>query len=924
MAEYQAACDYLAGPVETFWEWRDAGESIAWWNGQTITFRSELLAVLERQAPRGLPPLSAVLLLLGATRRSWNVHDRPLLGQWLTWNGAVVSLRQLIEELLTTGRPELRARYQLIHKVLEQLDQVSRLPPSLRTTAGRAELVAMALEHCTIRTTPALAEAVVQVLRAGLPEVLVAPRDLSKTWPQYGFHGLLRDFTMLRVGLEDFMPALLEMRLRTGVEQIPEPAELALPTAERIRDLLTRLEDDEELHGVARLANNLMAAMSIPRSVSDHDELPLGGVSDISNRGTLDRLLLSELAQDDLTLAVRIAMNEALYLRRERPPRHPPRQRVVLLEAGLRSWGVPRLFATAVALALAATTDRQTELLALRACGEHLIPVDLTRREGILAHLEELTPEVHPGPALPHLQQHLRQMPLPSELIVVTTDDVLADRAFTQALASSELLPVHLGSVSRNGEFHLSVRTRQGTKLLRSARLDLDAIMNAPRRRLLEPIPSGDLPAILSVVPFPLLVPHQIDTRQLWWVYELGLVTATSDRRLTVWTEHGKGPRQLSDRLPSGMIHWCAPEMTHRHRLCLVLGPQQATTLMRVLVDIRTGDIEERPLPLRRPLRAVWAQRGALFVLTSAREVQLFDLLSGEPTASRGLPNTLTWSGTRFFRESTTNEWFTLHHDGQKVEILPVATGNAQLLALFDSVHKEGVVGITHTGDLYFTATNSYKPLFSSRVEVLGVDAISHRGDRVALRVRWRGQEHRQRFVADIENGTLRYWYTDPLAEVERLSEVVQLRTLRVHFTGIAAGRNSTLILISRKGRKLRLRLQGDGTILLEQAGDASHQDPLPFRALSSPLPRGYSLSVATWSEGSRAFLDSRGLLHLKSANRQIPELTLVLNDSSAISGWCADGRLWGATYFTGCPVDKRTTLSVGTHVLQAFVEHLP
>ena len=39
--------------------------------------------------------------------------------------------------------------------------------------------------------------------------------------------------------------------------------------------------------------------------------------SDISNRGPLDRLLLSESAHDDLTLAVRIALNEALYLRRE-------------------------------------------------------------------------------------------------------------------------------------------------------------------------------------------------------------------------------------------------------------------------------------------------------------------------------------------------------------------------------------------------------------------------------------------------------------------------------------------------------------------------------------------------------------------------------------------------------------------------------
>jgi hypothetical protein len=104
------------------------------------------------------------------------------------------------------------------------------------------------------------------------------------------------------------------------------------------------LKDDVELGGLARLALNLMAAVHLPRPVADREELPLGGVSDITNRGALDRLLVSELANDDLTLAVRIAVNEALYLRREMPPRNPPRQRFVLLDAGIRMWGVPRVF----------------------------------------------------------------------------------------------------------------------------------------------------------------------------------------------------------------------------------------------------------------------------------------------------------------------------------------------------------------------------------------------------------------------------------------------------------------------------------------------------------------------------------------------------------------------------------------------------
>ena len=73
----------------------------------------------------------------------------------------------------------------------------------------------------------------------------------------------------------------------------------------------------------------------------------------------------------------------------------------MLIDAGIRLWGVPRVFATAVALSLAATTDRNIRVDAFRACGRSVEPVTLTRREGLIAHLEALEPDAHPGDALP-------------------------------------------------------------------------------------------------------------------------------------------------------------------------------------------------------------------------------------------------------------------------------------------------------------------------------------------------------------------------------------------------------------------------------------------------------------------------------------------------------------------------------------------
>ena len=253
---------------------------------------------------------------------------------------------------------------------------------------------------------------------------------------------------------------MLEWRRETGLNQPVEAAELDLAPAERTRRLIAGLQDDEELGGVARVARCLMAAVHLPRSLSDQEELPVGGVTDISNRGPLDRLLLSELAHDSLTLAVRIALREALYLRREAPPRNPPRHRAVLLDAGLRMWGVPRVFATGVALALAATASRQILVDVFRAAGRRAVPVELATRAGLLQHLAALEPDVQPGEALAAFLSAASQEDAPKEAIVVTGQDVADDPAFQRALAAMEVPSLYLATVNREGLFRLVLRVR--------------------------------------------------------------------------------------------------------------------------------------------------------------------------------------------------------------------------------------------------------------------------------------------------------------------------------------------------------------------------------------------------------------------------------------------------------------------------------
>src|SRR5207248_2941944 len=127
--------------------------------------------------------------------------------------------------------------------------------------------------------------------------------------------GARSEWVALHKELKGITPESLTLRLRTGLDELPQAPELPPISSERVRALLAELRTDSEHAGLARLARDFMAALQLPRRLSEPDEMPIGGFADLANRGSLDRLLLSELAHDDLTFAVRIALNEALYLR---------------------------------------------------------------------------------------------------------------------------------------------------------------------------------------------------------------------------------------------------------------------------------------------------------------------------------------------------------------------------------------------------------------------------------------------------------------------------------------------------------------------------------------------------------------------------------------------------------------------------------
>jgi hypothetical protein len=124
--------------------------------------------------------------------------------------------------------------------------------------------------------------------------------------------------------------------------------------------------------------------------------------------------------------------------------------------------------------------------------------------------------------------------------------------------------------------------------------------------------------------------------------------------------------------------------------------------------------------------------------------------------------------------------------------------------------------------------------------------------------------------------------------------------------------------------RPLRTRLQeiaisGDGWLGVRGAGKewlyfqlsmpGVFLDPSPgrvpppgeirtFTHVRLPTQPGFSLREARWPDGRCAWLDDRGLLHLRYANRALPEMTIVLG-LGPLTAWCF-GFQYGDRFYVG------------------------
>ena len=909
-----AARDYFRQPEPRFWMWGD--DAISWTDGATIAFHRELAQIMRRLAFDGLPRFTPLVILLAACRDSYR--------------------RERVAHALSREKALLTGNVWHGHTSddwLAALDRVAMLPQELRSSI---EAKAVLVETVFAGNRFFFGEpawSAIELLNSrnavellGADNVSARATDDTQMWTKEELLGASADLrphvttalVAMHRGLMSIDADALRLRLRTGLDQLVEPAEIELPADESLRAFISRLRHDPELAGFGRLAHDLMAAVQVPRGVSEPEELPLGGVSDIANRGPLDRLLISELAHDDLTLAVRVAVSEALYLRREAPPRTPVRQRFLLIDCGIRLWGVPRVFAAAVGLALAATADRNTEVAAWRATAHDIEPVELGTREGLIGLLEQLEAAPQPGAALPRFCETVDRSSTAADTILITQEDVLTDADFRRAVADLGDRQFYMAMVNRSGRFRLLLHCGRGTKTIREAQFDLDRLLSPaarPTAPLIQQDAGSDLPTILSVEPFPLLLPHPVTNGRIVYHTTHGAVTLTHDGRLMHWRRAGLAAAQITGPIPPGRLHHLSIDDDGVVRVVVGSPGDVYAILIKVCLTSRSVEIAVVDARFDAPLRVALFQ-GCLFFMSN----HFAWVVSDEGRASPPVKTTGHYFNGRFFKSR--KDWYALSRDGHgpRFTRLPIhrSIDSSSIAMMFDRTGVEGPWVITTAGRIVSTV-DGRELLAGWRGKFVVPLAMSPCGHQMVLFPRQlegapRLRHARKRYFADKFHVivlppkapvvTVRPcpWNVKYAFALEpELRRLVRPVALPHRFQKIGVDRDGRLTLLSRRGRAWMLaRRTNRPGVHIMSAPTASVRHLQAFETAAIPPGIKFKLRVARWADGSRAWLDSRGLLHLKSSDRALPEVTIVLVPRGEVAASDSDGRLWGPTFYTG------------------------
>lgn len=883
---------YFAPSEDAFWRWPAQGEELSFVSGKLIAFRQQVVQILEHAAHSGLPQFPELAMLMVSFSKEW-AHDEVEHGIFSPFLNAIC----------TTYPEEWQDAKELVAETMDLLEAVNAQPFS-QTSSGQATIAELALQHSI-----AIPEDQAPALIAALRDQTVNLTPLPPRTPEDGLAEMLQYIKSLHQGLSNVDFHVVAVRAATGVDEIPTAPE-DLEIGRDFSYLIEQLKSDDEFRALANLATRLAPASQLPRVFHMPIDVTGDGYGDISNRGPLHRLLLTELAYDGLTMCARLANNEALYIRREPAQESLDRRRILLIDCGIRMWGTPRIMATAAALAFAAGAENGTVQI-WRNEGQHIAPARLSTRTDLIEHLEVLDAEAHPGRAL-----HLLTRLIPArdrELILITHERVIADPDFRRIVSQLDTLHLYAATVNSQGRFRVYTLTSTGNLRLREAEMDGSLLRDAcaPTRAA----SSGERPLIYDLDDCPLRVPCELELAHVRANGPSQALALLKGGILLHFDDPARCPRLLSARLPPA-----TPGVAFfDDGACLLLARAgESRARIAIHADL-LGQVVSTPVQLRIHTGLPVRHEHHVAFYVAIPDLHVVDVDTGEVLSSVDCrEHKLRHHDGRFCKSTDRedNGWYHFSWADRKLMFTRIGNGG-EMVHPFDRFDHLGPWAVTGDGDIVDLS--------------IGRSVLSIQDAQTPLQWAQNSPDGHILVVCDAASHLWRVDLADASAErldlrpdqTEEWQDVLDENRSRA--TAVTRPPLDTPNGMMVQAGRLFLQFEQRGwTELAVDEGDLLLQDADPLvvnRVSFSAVPAARGFAIRQWRaelDAGNCVVDSLSLLHIRSEDTSQPEVSIVLTEGP-LAAWSSNGLVVGPPELTnGSGTPATEFLSVLRDLLDA------
>ncbi|MFY0629121.1 MAG: hypothetical protein JXR05_02000 [Flavobacteriaceae bacterium] len=344
------AVNYFQSYVNYFWQWevdysfnsdviQEASDfkgginCLSIPNGIKIAYKEQIKDILESLSEVHFPPFGAIVLAFLATN---NYDDTEKIV-----SGVFDKIRSEYPNL-TSG-----TSYVDLTETQAFLKTLIKLEKSLKVGDKRTELFTIIFKEAHNSIKAANAQELLKCIENKAFEL--EPCANKKT---IVLSTLTKDFNTLALLNKKFPNPQAIVRKWQGLPEIEEIEEVEIDSnhIKEKPDFIQQLIEEPKTFFVGNLLKRLWSGIQLPMQNVHPGEMPLGGVSDITNKGDFNNLLITEYANDNDVFLHRIANKEALFIRRETTPEEDLRTRAFLIDTTIKNWGTPKILSYATAL----------------------------------------------------------------------------------------------------------------------------------------------------------------------------------------------------------------------------------------------------------------------------------------------------------------------------------------------------------------------------------------------------------------------------------------------------------------------------------------------------------------------------------------------------------------------------------------------